>query len=163
MDEDLIRAGKAYAARYSLRLSKRLGFGIHGIVFVARSKLRPGRSALKLHRDSIAYEQEKLVYQRLMERSLHRILGFHIPTIIRFDDELLGIEMTIVKPPFVLDFAGATLDVVPEFSEEILADWRASKEEQFGQDWPRVSLVLDELARHGIHLLDVSPSNIRVR
>jgi hypothetical protein len=109
MDEDLIRAGKAYAARYSLRLSKRLGFGIHGIVFVARSKLRPGRSALKLHRDSIAYEQEKLVYQRLMERSLHRILGFHIPTIIRFDDELLGIEMTIVKPPFVLDFAGVLL------------------------------------------------------
>jgi len=73
----------------------------------------------------------------------------------------LGIEMTIVEPPFVPDFAGATPDAVPEFSEEILADWRASKEESFGQDWPRVSLVLDELARHGIHLLDVSPSNIR--
>jgi hypothetical protein len=68
-----------------------------------------------------------------------------------------------VKPPFVLDFAGATLDAVPEFSEEILADWRASKEEQFGEDWPRVSLAIEELARHGIHLLDVSPSNIRVR
>jgi hypothetical protein len=71
--------------------------------------------------------------------------------------------MTIVKPPFVLDFAGATLDAVPEFSEEIMADWRASKEEQFGQDWSRVSLVIGDLARHRIHLLDVSPSNIRVR
>jgi hypothetical protein len=163
MDEDLIRVGKAYAARYSLKISKRLGSGIHGIVFVAKSKLRPGRSALKLHRDSTAYEQEKLVYERLRQRSLHRVLDFHLPTLIRSDDEFLAIEMTIVKPPFVLDFAGATLDAVSEFSEEILTDWRASKEEQFGQDWPKVSLALDELARHGIHLLDVSPSNIRVR
>ncbi|MBV8176741.1 MAG: hypothetical protein JO151_19565, partial [Verrucomicrobia bacterium] len=107
MDEDLIRVGKAYAARYSLTISKRLGSGIHGIVFVAKSKLRPGRSALKLHRDSTAYEQEKLVYERLRQRSLHRVLDFHLPTLVRSDDEFLAIEMTIVKPPFVLGFAGA--------------------------------------------------------
>jgi hypothetical protein len=117
-----------------------------------------------LHRDFTAYEQEKLVYQRLRERSLHRILGFHLPTLIRFDDALLGIEMTIVKPPFVLDFAGATLDAVPEFSEEILADWRASKEEQFSENWSRVSLVLDELARHGIHCLSEQyPNSVGLR
>ena len=163
MDEDLKRVAKTYAARYSLTLAKRLGSGIHGIVLVAQSKLQPGKTALKLHRDFTAYDQEKRVYQRLRQRSLQQILGFHIPTLIRFDDELLAIEMTIVRPPFVLDFAGATLDTAMEFSEEVWADWRATKQEQFGQDWPTVTLILNELARHGIHLLDVSPSNIRVR
>lgn len=62
-----------------------------------------------------------------------------------------------------LDFAGATLDTPMEFSEDVWADWRATRQEQFGQDWPTVTLILNELAHYGIHLLDVSPSNIRVR
>jgi hypothetical protein len=141
MDEDLKRVSKTYAARYSLTLTKRLGSGIHGIVLVAQSKLQPGRTALKLHRDFTPYDQEKRVYQRLRERSLRQILGFHIPTLVRFDDALLAIEMTIVRPPFVLDFAGATLDAPMEFSEDVWADWRAAKEEQFGQDWRTVSVA----------------------
>ena len=40
-----------------------------------------------------------------------------------------------------------------EFSEDIWADWRATKQEQFGQDRPAVTLILNELARHGIHPL----------
>jgi hypothetical protein len=58
MDEDLKRVSKTYAARYSLTLAKQLGSGIHGIVLVAQSKLQPGRTALKLHRDFMAYDQE---------------------------------------------------------------------------------------------------------
>jgi hypothetical protein len=160
MDEDLRQASKTYPARYSLVLGKRLGSGIHGIVLVAQSKLQPGRTAVKLHRDFRAYDQEKRVYQRLRERSRYQILGFHVPRLVRFDDELLAIEMTIVRPPFVLDFAGATLDSAAVFPEEVWADWRATKQEQFGEDWLTVRLILEELARHGIHLLDVSPSNI---
>jgi hypothetical protein len=42
--------------------------------------------------------------------------------------------MTIVKQPFVLDFAGANLDETPDFSDEVMADGFAEKEEQFGAD-----------------------------
>jgi len=163
MEDDLKRASKTYAARYSVTITKRLGSGIHGIVLRAQSKLQAGKTALKLHREISAYNLEKAVYLRLRERSVPELLGFKIPTLIRFDDELLAIEMTIVKPPFLLDFAGATLDAPMEFTEEIWADWRVAKQDQFGQDWPVVTLVLNALAAHGIYLHDISPNNIRFR
>ena len=70
------------------------------------------------------------------------------------------IEMSLVARPFVLDFAGAYLDKAPEFSEEIWADWRAQKQEQFGRRWPEVETVLFALKKLGIHMVDVTPSNI---
>jgi len=73
----------------------------------------------------------------------------------------MAIEMTIVMPPFVVDFASASLDVSIEFSEEIWADWERAKQEQFGLQWETVQAILVELSRHGIHMLDPSPSNIR--
>ena len=42
---------------------------------------------------------------------------------MRFDESLLVIEMSIVRPPFLLDFAAATLDVEPDFPEGTLDDW----------------------------------------
>ncbi len=70
----------------------------------------------------------------------------------------MAIEMTIVMPPFVVDFASASLDVSIEFSEEILgADWERTKQEQFGLQWETVQAILIELS----HMLDPSPSNIR--
>ena len=51
----------------------------------------------------------------------------------------MAIEMTIVMPPFVVDFASASLDVSIEFSEEIWADWERTKQEQFGLQWETVS------------------------
>jgi hypothetical protein len=49
------------------------------------------------------------------------VLGFNVPQLIGFDDELHVIEMTVVKRPFVLDFAAAYLDVRPEFPEDVWA------------------------------------------
>jgi hypothetical protein len=69
----------------------------------------------------------------------------------------MAIEMTIVMPPFVVDFASASLDVSIEFSEEIWADWERTKQEQFGLQWETVQAILIELS----HMLDPSPSNIR--
>jgi hypothetical protein len=48
------------------------------------------------------------------------------------------VEMEIVQPPFVLDFAGAYLDRRPDFPEDVYAEWQAEKAEQFGDDWPLV-------------------------
>ncbi len=91
------------------------------------------------------------------------ILSFHVPQLIRFDDELRVIEMTIVTRPFLLDFAGAYLDFPPQFSEEIWAHWQLEKREQFEDRWPTVQAVLAALEELDIHMVDVSPSNIAFR
>ena len=101
------------------------------------------------------------MYQRLQEAGVSEVRGFHVPQLLRADDDLRVIEMTIVTRPFLLDFAGAALDVRPEFSEEIWAEWETQKKEQFGDRWETVRAVLDTLEGLGVYLLDVSPSNIR--
>jgi len=162
-DEDLVEVAQAYASRHAVVVRELLGSGIHGMVYVVESKTDPGRRALKLHRHSDAYLREKTVYERISEKRVDTILGFDIPQPLRFDDEFMAIEMTIVMPPFVLDFASASLDVPVEFSDDIWADWEDTKREQFGSQWETVQAILSELSRHGIHMLDPSPSNIRFR
>ena len=131
-NEDLVEAVLAYTSRHALEVRELLGSGIHGIVYVVESKIDPGRRAVKLHRDSDAYLREKMAYERLSEKRVDTILGFQVPVPLRFDDEFMAIEMTIVMPPFVLDFASASLDAPIEFSEEILDDWETTKLELSG-------------------------------
>lgn len=101
------------------------------------------KSAVKAHSQrSRHYATERDIYLRLQARGVTEILGFHVPELVRYDDELWVIEMHIVKPPFVLDFAGAYLDKRPDFSDEVWAEWEADKKEQFGRNWPKVRLVL---------------------
>jgi hypothetical protein len=83
-----------------------------------------------------------------------------VPQLIAFDDKLLALEMTVVKPPWVLDFAGAYLDFAPEFSDEIWEEWTWKNEEQFGANWPTAQMILDDLQDLGIHMHDPSPNNI---
>ena len=70
------------------------------------------------HRSVEPYLRERAVYERLRDAGVSEILGFNVPQLIRFDDELRIIEMSIVARPFVLDFAGAWLDTPPDFPEE---------------------------------------------
>jgi hypothetical protein len=44
---------------------------------------------------------------------------------------------------------------------EIWEDWTRKNEEHFGVNWPKVQIILGELADLGIHMHDPSPSNIR--
>src|SRR2546427_13179874 len=140
--------------------SPSLGFGIQGIIFVAEDNSKAGKTALKIHRAAEPYFRERAVYERLKDASVSEILGFNVPQLIRFDDELRVIEMSIVARPFVLDFAGAWLDTPPDFPGETWAEWEAEKREQFGTLWPRVQAVLEALEALDIHMVDVSPSNI---
>jgi hypothetical protein len=153
-DEDVLEAARAYASLNGLELREPLGSGIHGIVHVVESKAERGRRALKIHRASDAYLREKAVYERLREDRVYRVLGFKVPVPLRFDDAFMSIEMTIVMPPFVLDFASATLDTPMEFPEEIWSDWEVTKQEQFGSRWAMVQAILRELGQHGIYMLD---------
>ncbi len=99
---------------------------------------------------------------RLRERDVGDVAGHTVPRLINADDKLLVIEMTIVSPPFLLDFGDAVLDAAPEFPVDVIEEWHAEKTEQFGEArWDRVVTVIGILrAVHGIHLLDVNPGNI---
>ena len=79
----------------------------------------------------------------------------------RTDDEFLVICMTIVKHPYVLDFAGSQLDRPMDFPPEVMAEWLADKESEFDEDaWPKVLEILWNLEALGIYLTDINPRNI---
>lgn len=106
------------------------------------------------------YLRERDAYLRLKEHGITKIRDSKVPQLIGYDDDLLIIEMTIVTRPYVLDFGGAFLDKPPGFSDEILADWQAEKQEQFGRRWPEVQAILGILEGYGIFVVDVNPNNI---
>ncbi len=113
-----------------------------------------------MHREFEPYRRERCIYERLREIGVATILDFNVPQLIRFDDDLRIIEMSIVTRPFVLDFAGAYLDAPPEFPDEVWVEWEAGKREQFDIRWQQVQVVLAALEEWGIYMVDVSPSNI---
>lgn len=160
MDDIVIQNAQTYALRHQLQLAERLGFGIHGIIFVAENNSKAGKTAIKAHRAAEFYLRERDAYERLKVASVSNILGFNVPQLIRCDDELNVVEMSIVSRPFVLDFAGAFLDALPEFPEEAWDHWLNEKMEQFGDRWLKVVAIREVLEELDIYMVDVSPSNI---
>ena len=100
------------------------------------------------------------MYRRLREERNTRILEFNVPQLLSIDEEFRAIEMTIVRSPFLLDFADALLDEAPDFSEDVLRQWEEDKAEIFGEKWPEVTRILAELQALDIYLLDINPRNI---
>lgn len=74
---------------------------------------------------------------RLREHDVRKILEFHVPQLWAFDDELMALEIAIVRPPFAIDFAGAYLDQEPDYSPEVWAEWEAEKRERLGRTGAR--------------------------
>jgi hypothetical protein len=133
---------------------------IHRTVFAAEDNTRPGFFAVKFHREERPFERECGVYQRLREEQTTRILGFNVPKLLSIDAEFRAIEMTIVRPPFLLDFADALLDEAPDFSEDVLRQWEEERAEIFGERWPEVTRILAALQAFDVYLLDINPRNI---
>ena len=146
--------------QHQLELAEALGSGKDGIVFVAKNKATPADVAVEVLRFEELFEREKRAYLRLQQQGIASVSGFNVPQLLGYDDPLRVIQMTIVKRPFVLDFAGAYLDVRPEFAPEVWAEWEAEKREQFEERWPEVQRVLDAFEGFGVYLMDVSPANI---
>ena len=121
------------------------------------------RHAVKFFTRSDAYVRELQAYLLIQSAGIGEILGHQVPELIRHDDELQAIEMSVVQPPFLLDFAGAyPEDEAPDFPPEVWEEWRADKAEQFGDRWPDAERVIDEFRKRvGLVLLDVNPGNIK--
>lgn len=155
-DADMMRRAEQYTTARGHRLAEALGAGNDGSVWMTSA-----RTALKIHRQIARFQRETHAYRAL--HAVRIIAGHAVPRMIGSDDPLLAIEMTVVEPPFVLDFASAyAIAEAPEFPAEIMEEWLAEKQEQFGALWPRAAAVIRALERdHGLRLTDVHPGNIR--
>lgn len=164
MDEELRmahfnEAALERAAQYALsagcEVANRLGFGIDGTVFGTDRQ-----SALKVFDRPSAFHVEHAVYLRLLEHRVQAIQGLTVPQLVGADRQLCILELSIVQPPYLLDFARAQLDRPLDFPLHVMEQWYVDKAEQFGDDWPRVQSVMRELERrYGIYLLDANPGN----
>jgi len=163
MDANLKKRLQEYVECYQVRLTGKLGDGVHGVVFSAESNVKPNRYAVKMHRYAEPFHRELSVYRVLKEKGITMIRNCHVPICIGYDASALALEMSIVTRPFVLDFAGAYIEDVPEFSDEIWEQWRCDQQERFGADWPSVETIISDLRSFGIHMQDISPSNISFR
>jgi hypothetical protein len=132
-------------------------------VLVAESKAKPGQSAVKFHGRSEPYHREKRIYQRLAEHSVTEIRGFHVPQLLSFNDHFRAIEMTIVKKPFILDFAGASLDRPPSFPKNVMLEWERENRNRFGPRRNAVENLIRAFRDLDIYLLDISPNNVAFR
>lgn len=160
MDEILTINARSYASRHQLQIAEPLGSGKDGIVLVGKRTGMPADVAIKVHRFAEGYLLERRAYERLRNQKVRSVMGFNVPELLGFDDDLRIIEMSIVARPFVLDFAAAYLDFRPEFPKDVWDNWEADKLEQFETRWPTVQKLLDAFEQIGIYLMDVSPANI---
>lgn len=135
-----------------------LGGGFDGLVLATDQG-----TAIKTLNNAQLYRQELAVYRHLKEKLVTNVHGFQVPTLVANDDALSVIEMTIVSPPFVVDFACARLHMRNDFGDEIIAEWRREKQEIFESDWPRVNRLIWAFEQLGVFLSDVHPRNVMCR
>jgi hypothetical protein len=88
--------------------------------------------------------------------------GFAIPELIEVDRPLMAIEMTLIRPPFLLDFGKVYLDRQPPYRDdaEIIGNWHAEGHENFGKRWSTVLSPIREHESYGIWYVDPKPGNV---
>jgi hypothetical protein len=146
-----------YCSARKLQIVRTLGAGKDGTVYETNLP-----TAIKVHSWFESYDNERKVYLRLKECDLVEICGLRIPRLIQCEDDLRLIEMTIVTPPYILDFASAWLDKPPDFTQEALDIWHEQVRENFGEHFGDIMGVLDALGtKAGIYLLDIHPHNVK--
>ncbi|MEI8195693.1 MAG: hypothetical protein WCI73_07275 [Phycisphaerae bacterium] len=154
--EVLHSRASAYANARGVVLEATLGSGKDGFVFSTNE-----RTAIKIFHQAETFHRERACYLRFQEVGTYEILGHHVPRFLKADAVLLALEMSIVQPPYILDFASGYLDDPPDFPEEVITQWQQAKTEEFGSHWSRVQVILEVLKQNfGIYLLDVHPGNI---
>jgi hypothetical protein len=154
--EDAGQAISRYSESEGIYLVEGIGHGIDGTVW--RSSRQ---SAIKACYRHGAFERERDCYRRLFEYDVCSLVGFDVPELLNYDNELQIIEMTIVFPPCILDFGKAYVDSPPGYTVEALAEAEQAERELFtDEQWKQVRLVRAALLRYGIYYFDARPSNI---
>ncbi len=136
---------------------ERLGEGKDGAVW------RTSRwTAVKVHERPESYRAERNAYIRFQQVEITDIAGFSVPMLWAYDDENLVIEMEIVVPPYVVDFASVRLDVPEDLIEDEGHTLVDMIRERFDERANEVIALCEELAScAGIYLTDVHRHNIK--
>lgn len=153
---------KSYAdsKQLSLEVEVAIGYGMDGSIWLTS---RP--SVVKVFERAKNYRDEVECYRRLASQQVVAIAGFTVPEWIDCDDTLLALEISIVQPPFLLDFGKVYLDSPPPYwnDSEIMGHWHEEGRENFGQRWNKVLSVIRLLEGYGIYYVDPKPGNIMFR
>lgn len=158
-DSNLLGKAKAYCkdnGRVLLPKAK-LGHGTDGAVW--STTIDSAVKALNLHS---TYLREVAAYERLAEKKITKLHGLNVPELLGYDEELLVIEMTIVQPPFLLDFGKAYVDRQPPYWDDaqLVANAHEEWASLFDDRWPDVVALLGALESLGIYYVDPRPGNI---
>ena len=141
----------------SLDLKTPLGHGTDGSVW------RTSRdSAIKALNRKKLYDTELECYQRFKASAITKIRNCSVPRLLGNNDSLMVIELTIVTPPFILDFAKSYIDQRSDYPEDSFNQWERDGIELFGSDWKEVRIIIAALERHGIYYYDAKPQNIQL-
>lgn len=151
-ETELLLRLKRFARKRRSHLVSQLGCGFDGLVCSTSRN-----TAIKAFRFPQLYVNERDVYRRLTQKGVTTVDDFQIPFFKDYDDDLRVIEMTIVEPPYILDFAAARLDQRPHHDP---AEWNEAGRELFEHNWKRVKLAIFGLEQYGVFLTDLRPSNI---
>jgi len=159
-DSGLILKAQSYTKNNGHRILRkaRLGGGTDGEVW---RSTRP--SAVKVVLNAKNYQDELESYKRLKAANIHRLCGFDIPRLFGWDDALQVIDMSIVQPPYLLDFGKVYFDGPPTdvYDRNRIKLGQAEAKANFGSNWPAVSQVLYALQEKvGIWYVDPKPANI---
>lgn len=148
---------QTYLERQGISVMGTLGAGKDGYVW------RTSRdTALKIHGQFESYRAERNAYIRFQDTGIDEVAGFAVPVLRNFDDELLAIEMGIVAPPFIVDFASAFLDTPPDFIEDEGHTLHDMIRQRFDERVDEViGLYEDLIASAGIYLSDFHRHNIK--
>jgi hypothetical protein len=136
---------------------KRLGGGVSGFVFLSPDL----RTAAKVHHGEEGYTTELYVYKQLARLGIRSIRGLTIPRMRGYSTALRIIQMDVVRPPFLLDFAGVLLNP-PDFSDDVQEDWHRRIAERFGPNASVAYEVYDALAKHELYYVDFRVSNLNL-
>jgi len=147
----------AHSRGIFLQEEPRIGHGSDGSVWKTSRN-----SAVKVLELQQNYTNELECYRRLRDAGVSHLSGFDIPVLEGFDDRLRVIEMTIVQPPYLLDFGKVHLDAPPPYWDDKLLRANAYQEwrERFDNRWEEVARVLGILEKYGIYYVDPRPGNI---
>jgi hypothetical protein len=146
-----------YLVRHNISMAGVLGDGKDGSVW-RTSRL----TAVKVHEHNESYTAERNAYMRLRDLRIRQIAGFAVPLLHIHDDDLCTLEMDIVFPPFVVDFASASLDTPPDFPEDEGHTLFDMIRERFDERADEViALYEDLITSAGIYLSDFHRHNIK--
>lgn len=109
-----------------------LGWGLDGVVYARRDPT----AAIKIHSQEQGFRKELAVYRRLLNRRVEKFMGFEVPTLMGCSEQHRVLELSIVKPPFLLDFAAATVDEPHDFTPDAMEMWWQKVLDDFGDDFP---------------------------